>query len=29
LRASIAIYNDADDIDRFVAALAASVRKQP
>ena len=27
LRASIAIYNDAEDIDRFVAALAASVRK--
>jgi cysteine desulfurase/selenocysteine lyase len=29
LRASIAIYNDADDIDRFVAALAASVRMPP
>ncbi len=28
LRASVAIYNDADDIDRFIAALAASVRKR-
>jgi cysteine desulfurase/selenocysteine lyase len=28
LRASIAVYNDADDIDRFIAALVASVRKQ-
>jgi cysteine desulfurase/selenocysteine lyase len=26
LRASIAVYNDAGDIDRFVAALAASMR---
>lgn len=26
LRASVAVYNDTDDIDRFIAALAASVR---
>jgi cysteine desulfurase/selenocysteine lyase len=26
LRVSVAVYNDADDIDRFIAALAASVR---
>jgi cysteine desulfurase/selenocysteine lyase len=26
LRASVAVYNDADDIDQFIAALAASVR---
>jgi cysteine desulfurase/selenocysteine lyase len=26
LRASIAVYNDADDIDRFIAALAVSMR---
>jgi len=26
LRASVAVYNDADDIDRFIAELAASVR---
>jgi cysteine desulfurase/selenocysteine lyase len=26
LRASVAVYNDTDDVDRFIAALAASVR---
>jgi cysteine sulfinate desulfinase len=28
LRASIAIYNDADDIERFVETLATSVRSR-